>query len=54
MLDAGTLRHRLEFQSLSTYLDTHGDTVEDWATQFTVWGAVEPLSAREFIAAQAV
>lgn len=53
MLDAGILRHRLEFQTLSVVLDTHGDQVEVWTTAFTVWGAVEPLSAREFIASQA-
>jgi SPP1 family predicted phage head-tail adaptor len=53
-LDAGLLRHRLTFQSLTRYLDTDGDTVEDWLTAFTVWGAVEPLSAREFVSSQAV
>ena len=54
MLDPSTLRHRLEFQRLSTYLDTAGDTIEAWSTAFKVWGAVDPLSAREFIASQSV
>lgn len=53
-LDAGTLRHRLQFQSLLRYLDTAGDTVESWVTDFECWGSVEPLSVREFVASQAV
>jgi len=53
-LDAGLLRHRLQFQSLQSYLDTAGDTVEAWVTDFECWGSVEPLSAREFVASQAV
>ena len=53
-LDAGTLRHRLQFQSLLRYIDTAGDTVEAWVTDFEVWGSVEPLSVREFLASQAV
>lgn len=53
-LDAGLLRHRLVFQSLLRYIDTDGDTVEGWVTAFECWGAVEPLSAREFVSSQAV
>jgi SPP1 family predicted phage head-tail adaptor len=53
-LDAGLLRHRVTFQSLSRTLDSAGDTVEEWVDDFTVWASVEPLSAREFVASQAV
>lgn len=53
-LAAGPLRHRLQFQSLLRYLDTAGDTVEQWVTDFECWGSVEPLSVREFVASQAV
>lgn len=53
-LDAGLLRHRLQFQSLLRHLDTAGDTVEEWITDFEVWGSVEPLSVREFLASQAM
>jgi SPP1 family predicted phage head-tail adaptor len=53
-LAAGSLRHRLQFQSLQRYLDTHGDTVESWETDFECWGSVEPLSVREFLASQAM
>lgn len=53
-LAAGSLRHRLVFQSLQRSIDSNGDTVEEWAEVFTVSGSLEPLSAREFTAAQAM
>lgn len=53
-IDAGILRHRLAFDALIRYIDTAGDTVEDWVQQFETWGAVEPLSAREFTASQSL
>jgi SPP1 family predicted phage head-tail adaptor len=53
-LDAGKLRHRVTIQRLLRYIDTAGDTVEGWVEFATVWAAVEPLSAREFIGSQAM
>lgn len=52
-LSAGKLRHRVCFQSLERVIDSAGDTVEEWVTAFECWAAIEPLSAREFIASQA-
>lgn len=52
-LPAGKLQHRLEFGAIDRFLDTAGDTAEEWTTAFECWGKVEPLSAREFVASQA-
>jgi len=50
---AGRLRHRVQLQSqVHTQNPTTGEIITSWQTQATVWAAVEPLSAREFIAAQ--
>lgn len=49
---AGQLRHRLEIQTKSGTQDTYGQPAEDWTTQATVWGSVEPLLGRERFTAQ--
>lgn len=60
-IEAGRLRHRVRIEQLSYLLDSHGDQYQDpetgesrpqWVEVATVWAAIEPLSAREFIAAQ--
>lgn len=49
----GTLRHRIELQSRTPYTNTAGDQEPgDWETYATVWAAINPISAREFITAQ--
>lgn len=59
-LEAGKLRHRLELQRRlldsdgQPPLDTNGEQVDDWETFATVWGAIYPVSAREFVQSQAV
>lgn len=59
MLDAGKLRHRLTIQKLQNVADSsgevqdsNGDLVQEWVDVATVWGAIEPVSGREFISAQ--
>ncbi|MWK58713.1 phage head closure protein [Pseudomonas otitidis] len=54
-MEAGRLRHRVAFQQLLDQQDPQsGDPVKAWVT---VWdrvpAAIEPLSARDFIAAKA-
>lgn len=54
-MQAGKLRHRITFQSPGTTQDpVTGEMVQGWAT---VWdkvpASVEPLSVKDFIAAQA-
>lgn len=62
-LAAGKLRHRVRIEKNDFVRDSDGDVVQDpvtgaisreWVPVATVWAAIEPLSAREFIAAQAV
>lgn len=54
-MDPGKLRHRITIQRKEqTQNPNTGAMTTTWATVATVWAAVEPLSAREFIAAQAV
>jgi len=49
---AGQLRHRVTVQYPIENQDSVGQLIPTWATLFTAWAAVEPLSAREYIAAQ--
>lgn len=60
MLDAGKLRHKITIQQLQdvedsagSVQDSNGDPVQEWVDVATVWAAIEPVSGREFIAAQA-
>lgn len=55
-LSAGRLRHRIDIQSKQQSQDpVTGEITEAWVTVWpNVPAAIEPLSAREFIAAQAV
>lgn len=49
-IEAGRLRHRVELQSQVQAQDpVTGEITTTWATQATVWAAIEPLSAREFM-----
>lgn len=59
---AGRLRHRVRIERYAELLDSNGETIQDpetgeisreWTTVATVWAAIEPLSAREFIQSQA-
>ena len=49
-LDIGALRHRLELQRETITTDSNGDQDKEWTTFDTVWAAIAPLSAREFVA----
>ena len=60
---AGRLRHRVTIQRHDYVRDTDdevvqnpqtGETLQEWVTLAEVWAAIEPLSAREFLASQAV
>ena len=62
-LAAGRLRHRILIEEYVLDLDSNGEVIQDpesgqtfgtWTEVATVWAAIEPLSTREFIAAQAV
>lgn len=52
---AGKLRHRIALQS-HQYVGqdpVSGEELRDWVTVRECWAAIEPLSARDLIAAQA-
>lgn len=48
-LASGKLRHRVKIEQQVTYRDSDGVSQTEWVNVDTVWAAVEPLSAREFI-----
>lgn len=53
-MQAGRLRHRVTIQQYTHAKDLDsGEWVKHWADYATVWAEIVPLSAREFIAAQA-
>jgi SPP1 family predicted phage head-tail adaptor len=54
-MQSGKLRHRVVLQAEAPSQDaTTGAITNGWTTFATVWASVEPLSAREFIAAGGV
>jgi SPP1 family predicted phage head-tail adaptor len=52
-MQPGRLNHRLVLQSRSTTLDSVGGQSTTWTPVATVWAAIQPLSGRDLIAAQA-
>lgn len=62
-IEAGRLRHRVRIEELTYLRDSNGEVIQDpntgetrqeWTEVATVWAAIEPLSAREFIQSQAI
>lgn len=53
-ISAGKLRHRVELQSPLRTRDADGGVATTWQSRGQAWAAIEPLSAREFIAGQAL
>lgn len=62
-LAAGRLRHQVSLQRSDYLRDTDGEVIQDpntgettseWTEIALLWAAIEPSSAREFIASQAV
>ncbi len=52
-MQAGKLRHRVTIESLAETQDgTTGAISTAWQAVASVWAAIEPLSGREFLAAQ--
>lgn len=49
---SGKLRHRVTIQKIEMTQDaTTGESVKTWSDLGCVWASVEPLSVREFLAA---
>ena len=54
-LAAGKLRHRVRIEEIVTAQDSNGDIVQTWQTYADkLAAAVDPLSARELVQAQAM
>lgn len=58
----GTLRHKIRIEQYAYLTDADGNVIQDpetgetsqeWQLVAEAWASIEPLSAREFIAAQA-
>lgn len=53
-IGAGKLRHKVTIQARGEVQDpVSGEMVPGWTDFASVWASIEPLSARDFIAAQA-
>jgi SPP1 family predicted phage head-tail adaptor len=53
-IEAGKLRHRITIQAPGLTQDpVTGEMPPGWTDFASVWASIEPLSARDFIAAQA-
>lgn len=56
MVDAGKLRHRVTFQRFGGTQDDFGDPLQaddaNWTNVATMWAAINPISGREFYAAE--
>ena len=48
MIQAGKMDQRLVIQTATESKGSSGEDMESWATWKTVWGSVEPLTAREW------
>ena len=52
-MKAGDLDQRVTVERFTSTQDELGQPIETWAPLFTCWAAVEPLTGREYLAAQA-
>ena len=52
-MKAGQLDQRVTVERYTSTQDELGQPIESWAPLFTCWAAVEPLTGREYLAAQA-
>ena len=52
-MKAGQLDQRVTVERYTSTEDELGQPIEAWAPLFTCWAAVEPLTGREYLAAQA-
>ena len=52
-MKAGDLTERVTVERFTATYDELGQPIESWAPLFTCWAAVEPLTGREYLAAQA-
>ena len=51
---AGPLRHRVDLEEPVDVEDDMGGVTTGWSRVATVWGSIEPLTGREFMAGQQI
>lgn len=54
MISSGLLRERVTIQAPTEQQNQFGEATVTWSDVATVWGSVQGLSAREYLAAQQV
>lgn len=50
----GNLRHRITIQQISSTQDDYGQPIDEWTDIATVWASIEPITGREFFAADTI
>ena len=53
-MKAGSLRHRITFQSQGRTRDSYGGETVVWSDEVTVWAQVHPISGSEYFKTQEV
>lgn len=53
-MKVGKLRHRIVLQQRADAENAQGEVVPTWTDLAEVWGSIEPVSGREYFAAQQV
>lgn len=53
-MEIGNLRHRITLQKMQVTRDSFGAEVQEWVDTATLWAKLEPLSGKEFFAAQQI
>jgi SPP1 family predicted phage head-tail adaptor len=62
-IERGLLRHRVRIEQYAELPDSNGEAIQDettgevareWQEVATVWAAIEPVSAREFVQSKAL
>lgn len=54
-MQAGQLRHKLDIETELNIQDTYGQPTQEWVVFLPgLWAAIEPLTGREYYAAQQV
>lgn len=54
VMKIGELRHRITIQENISAKDSFGADTPNWTDVATVWASIEPLSGKEFFAAQQI
>lgn len=52
MIQSGELKNKLSIETLTITQDTRGTPVDTWTEFANVWGAIKPISGREYFDSQ--